>query len=78
MNNGYLSIVLHAHLPYVHHPEYEQFFEEIWLFEAITECYVPLIAMLDRLQDEAVDYRLTLSLSPTLLTMWRNPLLQSR
>jgi 1,4-alpha-glucan branching enzyme len=78
MNNGYLSIVLHAHLPYVHHPEYEQFFEEIWLFEAITECYLPLIAMLDRLQDGAVDYRLTLSLSPTLLTMLRNPLLQSR
>jgi 1,4-alpha-glucan branching enzyme len=78
MNNGYLSIVLHAHLPYVHHPEYEQFFEEIWLFEAITECYLPLIAMLDRLQNDAVDYRLTLSLSPTLLTMLRNPLLQSR
>ncbi|MDD4915930.1 MAG: DUF1957 domain-containing protein [Methylococcales bacterium] len=78
MNNGYLSIVLHAHLPYVHHPEYEHFLEENWLFEAITECYLPLLAMLDRLQAEHIDYRLTLSLSPTLLTMWRCPLLQGR
>jgi 1,4-alpha-glucan branching enzyme len=78
MNKGYLGIVLHAHLPYVHHPEYDSFFEESWLFEAITECYLPLIAMLDRLLDDGVEYRLTLSLSPTLLTMWRDPLLQSR
>ncbi|WP_256361083.1 hypothetical protein [Methylomonas koyamae] len=33
MNNGYLAIVLHAHLPYVHHPEHDSFFEENWLFE---------------------------------------------
>ena len=78
MNKGYLSIVLHAHLPYVHHPEYASFFEEIWLFEAITECYLPLIAMLDSLHADEVSYRLTLSLSPTLLTMLRDPLLQSR
>lgn len=78
MNKGYLSIVLHAHLPYVHHPEYDSFFEENWLFEAMTECYLPLIAMLDRLQEDGVEYGLTLSLSPTLLTMWRDPLLQGR
>ncbi|MGD0959001.1 MAG: 1,4-alpha-glucan branching protein domain-containing protein [Methylomonas sp.] len=78
MNPGCLCIVLHAHLPYVHHPEYVRFFEETWLFEAITECYLPLVSMLDRLQRDRVDYRLTLSVSPTLLTMWRDPLLQSR
>ncbi|WP_347986772.1 1,4-alpha-glucan branching protein domain-containing protein [Methylomonas sp. AM2-LC] len=78
MNKGYLSIVLHAHLPYVHHPEYEHFFEENWLFEAMTDCYLPLAALFDRLQLDAVDYRITLSLSPTLLTMWRDPLLQTR
>lgn len=78
MNTGYLSIVLHAHLPYVHHPEYDSFFEENWLFEAMTECYLPLIAMLDRLQADGVDFRLTLSVSPTLLSMWQSPLLQNR
>ncbi|MCQ8103888.1 DUF1957 domain-containing protein [Methylomonas sp. SURF-2] len=78
MNKGYLCIVLHAHLPYVHHPEYDSFFEENWLFEAITECYLPLIAMLDRLQRDDVQCRLTLSLSPPLMTMLRDELLRER
>jgi len=43
MEKGFLSIILHAHLPYVRHPEHDSFFEENWLFEAITECYLPLI-----------------------------------
>ncbi len=75
---GLLSIILHAHLPYVRHPEHESFFEESWLFEAITECYLPLIGVLDRLQADDVDYRLTLSLSPTLISMLRDDLLQTR
>ncbi|WP_305908724.1 1,4-alpha-glucan branching protein domain-containing protein [Methylomarinum sp. Ch1-1] len=78
MNKGFLSIVLHAHLPYVRHPEYDGFFEENWLFEAITECYVPLLAMLDRLQADDIEYRLTLSLSPTLITLLGDELLQRR
>lgn len=78
MNKGHLSIVLHAHLPYVHHPEYDSFFEENWLFEAMLDCYLPLIDMLDRLQRDRVAYRLTLSLSPTLIGMLQNPLLQDR
>lgn len=78
MNKGYLCIVLHAHLPYVHHPEHDSFFEENWLFEAILDCYLPLISMLDRLQHDGVKYRLTLSLSPTLITMLSDELLQSR
>ncbi len=75
---GFLSIILHAHLPYVRHPEYDSFFEENWLFEAMTECYLPLIGVLDRLHDDNVDYRLTLSLSPTLMSMLRDDLLQTR
>jgi 1,4-alpha-glucan branching enzyme len=75
---GFLSIVLHAHLPYVRHPEHDSFFEENWLFEAITECYLPLVGMLDRLHSDNVDYRLTLSLSPTLIAMLRDELLQTR
>ncbi len=78
MEQGFLSIVLHAHLPYVRHPEHPSFFEENWLFEAMTECYIPLIGVLDRLQQDNIDYRLTLSLSPPLITMLRDELLQSR
>ena len=39
MSSGYLALVLHAHLPFVRHPEHEEFLEEDWLFEAITETY---------------------------------------
>ena len=78
IRSGYLSIILHAHLPYVRHPEHESFFEENWLFEAITECYIPLISVLDRLQNDKVPYRLTLSLSPPLICMLRDELLQTR
>ena len=42
MPKGYLLLVLHAHLPYVRHPEYDRFLEERWFFEAVTETYIPL------------------------------------
>ncbi|MGR9099116.1 MAG: glycoside hydrolase family 57 protein [Gammaproteobacteria bacterium] len=78
MGKGYLCIILHAHLPFVRHPEHESFFEENWLFEAITECYVPLVNVLDRLLAEGIDYRLTISFSPPLLSMLRDEFLQTR
>ena len=52
---GYLSLVLHAHLPFVRHPEHEKFLEESWLFEAITETYVPLIQMLEGWRRDGMD-----------------------
>ncbi|HHY46824.1 MAG TPA: DUF1957 domain-containing protein [Firmicutes bacterium] len=78
MEQGYLAIVLHAHLPYVRHPEFPEFLEELWLFEAITESYVPLLKALNRLAGDGVDFRLTISFSPTLISMLRDPLLQER
>ncbi|HEO63766.1 MAG TPA: DUF1957 domain-containing protein [Candidatus Omnitrophica bacterium] len=75
---GYLSIVLHAHLPYVRHPEYDEFIEERWLFEAITETYIPLIEMFRRLRNEGVSFRLTMSITPTLANMLKDELLQDR
>jgi 1,4-alpha-glucan branching enzyme len=70
--------VLHAHLPYVRHPEHPEFLEESWLFEAITEAYVPLLEVLGRLRADGVPFRLTLTLTPTLLAMLRDPLLVAR
>lgn len=75
---GYHSIVLHAHLPYIRHPEYESFLEEDWLFEAITDTYVPFLRMLARLEAAGIKRCLTLSVSPTLMTMLRDPFLQQR
>ena len=76
--NGYLALVLHAHLPYVRHPEYEEFLEEDWLHEAITETYLPLLEVLHGLVADDVDFQITMSLTPTLCHMLRDPLLQER
>ena len=78
MEKGYLSIVLHAHLPFVRHPEYADFLEEDWFYEALTETYIPLIQMMEKLIADSVDFRLTMSLTPTLLSMMIDPLLQQR
>jgi len=75
---GYLSLVLHAHLPFVRHPEHEKFLEESWLFEAITETYLPLLHVLEGWRRDQLDARLTLSLSPTLCAMLLDPLLRER
>jgi 1,4-alpha-glucan branching enzyme len=78
MEKGYLAIILHAHLPFVRHPEHASFLEEDWLFEAITECYIPLISVLNRILEDNVPCRLTLSISPPLAEMLSDALLQSR
>jgi 1,4-alpha-glucan branching enzyme len=75
---GYLALVLHAHLPFVRHPEHEWFLEEDWLFEAITECYIPLISILREILADEIPCRLTLSISPTLAEMLNDSLLQDR
>jgi len=75
---GYLALVFHAHLPFVRHPEYEDFLEEDWFFEALTETYIPFIEVFDRLIEDEVDFRLTMSITPTLLSMMTDPLLQYR
>jgi len=75
---GSMALVLHAHLPYVRHPEHEDFLEEDWLFEAITETYVPLLRAFERLDAEKLDYRLTMTVTPPLSAMLADPLLESR
>jgi 1,4-alpha-glucan branching enzyme len=75
---GYWCPVLHAHLPYVRHPEYPQFLEEDWFFEGLTETYVPLVTVLDGLLADGVDYRLTMTLSPPLISMMTDELLINR
>ena len=72
--NGYLALILHAHLPYVRHPEYDEFLEEDWLYEAITETYLPLLSMLYGLADDGVPFHLTLTLTPPLCHMLRDSL----
>lgn len=74
----HLALLLHAHLPFVRHPEHPEFHEESWLFEAILESYLPLLGLLDGWARDGITGRLTLSVSPTLGTMLGDPLLQER
>ena len=76
--NVYVSFVLHAHLPFVHHPESEDYLEEQWLYEAISETYIPLLSNFQKLVDEGVNFKITMSLTPPLLNMLDNKLLQQR
>src|SRR2546428_2685302 len=78
MSSGYLTLVLHAHLPFVRHPEHEHFLEEDWLFEAITETYIPLLQMMQRLASDGVPFKLTMSITPTLCAMLQDELLRER
>jgi 1,4-alpha-glucan branching enzyme len=78
MPTGYLSLVLHAHLPFVRHPEDETVMEERWLYEAVTETYLPLLQVFEGLQRDGVPCRCTLSLSAPLITMLTDGLLKER
>ena len=78
MPTGYFSLVLHAHLPFVRHPEYPEFLEEDWLFEAITEVYLPLIFIFRNLHEAGARPRLAINVSPPLCEMLADKLLEER
>src|SRR6185436_10761467 len=75
---GYFALVLHAHLPFVRHPEHDRFLEENWLFEAITEAYLPLLRVMEGWLSDGMETRLALTLTPPLCSMLLDPLLQER
>src|SRR6476659_4439885 len=75
---GYFSLILHAHLPFVRHPEYPEFLEEDWLYEAITEVYLPLIFIFQSLYESGAKPRLAMNVSPPLCEMLADELLQTR
>lgn len=76
--NNQLAFVLNAHMPFVRHVEYDRFLEEDWLFEAMNECYLPILRMMNGLMNEGIKFQLTFSLSPTLCAMLTDKLLQER
>ena len=75
---GKLSIVLHAHLPYVRKNE-KNSLEEDWFFQAVLECYLPLVRVLEEsVKSEPDNAKLTLSLSPTLISLFQSLELQDK
>ncbi len=78
MTKGNLAIVLHAHLPYVRSEEPGSL-EEDWFFQALVECYLPLLETLEN-ASKAKDQepKITLGLSPTLLSLLEDEVLKNR
>lgn len=78
MPKGYWCPVLHAHLPYVRHPEYPDFLEEDWFYEGLTETYLPLLSIFERLVSEKIHFRVTMTITPSLAGMMSDDLLMTR
>lgn len=78
MTKGYFTLVLHAHLPYIHHPDFEEFMEEKWLFEAISETYIPLLRAFKRLENDQIPFAITMSITPPLMEMLDSQSLQEK
>jgi len=78
MTKGNLAIVLHAHLPYVRSEEPGSL-EEDWFFQALVECYLPLLETLEEAYtSNDQDPKITLGLSPTLLSLLEDEVLKNR
>jgi len=75
---GYWCLQLHAHLPFVRHPEYPDFLEEDWFYEAVVETYIPLLSTFEKFLEDGVDFRVTMSITPPLAAMLGDQLLQGR
>jgi 1,4-alpha-glucan branching enzyme len=78
MHQGTVLLLLHAHLPFVRHPEHEEFLEEDWLYEALTETYLPILELAEDLARDGVPSSFSIALSPPLCEMLADPLLQGR
>ena len=83
MNIRYaLSLVLNAHLPYVREFTKNSLAansaEESWFFDALSETYLPLLALFDRLEGENIPFRLGIAVSPALGQMLGDNLLLSK
>jgi len=73
-----LCLVLHAHLPWVKRLDHARFLEESWLHEAVFECYLPLLRVLDGWKRDHIPAQICFSISPTLAGMLEDELLRQR
>ncbi len=73
---GFLTLTLHAHLPYVvNHGSWPHGIE--WLLEAAAETYLPLLRALDRLDRDNIALHCNLNLSPILLEQLAHPVFRA-
>jgi len=65
MVKGYFTFVLHTHIPYVRKHGKWPFGEE-WIFEAISESYLPLLMEFERLKRKGIKFQLVIGITPIL------------
>lgn len=71
-HTGAFTFVLHGHLPYViSHGVWPHGMD--WIFEAASECYLPLLDTFTTLVDEGISPCVTLGLTPVLTEQLRDP-----
>ena len=68
-------LALHAHLPFVRKAGRWPFGEE-WLYEAMAGTYLPLLGVFERLQNDGVEARAAVGITPVLLEQLADPYLQ--
>jgi 1,4-alpha-glucan branching enzyme len=69
---GRLLLCLHSHMPYVvSHGKSPHGTD--WITEAMVECYLPLLDVLDRLHQQGIKPRWTINLSPILCEQLADP-----
>jgi 1,4-alpha-glucan branching enzyme len=77
-----ISLVFEAHLPFVREPfredDLSQAGEEGRFFEYITETFLPLIEVMDRLENDHVPFQLALVISPILCHLLNDENLQKK
>ncbi|MDR1863473.1 MAG: DUF1957 domain-containing protein [Treponema sp.] len=77
-NRPVFAIVLDAHLPFIRHSPEPYSLGERRFFESLSETYLPLLQVFDRLDGDHVPFRMAVSLSPTLCYMLADERLISR
>ncbi len=66
MSQGAFCLVLHGHLPWVlHHGRWPH--GEDWLFEAVSETWLPLLSVVEQCANEGINASWTVGLMPILL-----------
>lgn len=78
MARATVAVVLHAHLPWVDPDDEDDTLESRWLLDALTDCYLPLLARCEALAADAIPVRFVCSLSPSLLAQLAHPTLPAR
>lgn len=74
---GYICLVLHTHMPYVRKNGVFPVGED-WLYQVMSNTYLPLLGMLAQLEHEGLSSCLSITLTPVLCEQLSDPYIQER